>query len=110
MKPNLVLNLADPGVHRRYLAHPELLFHYGSKAVARAITKDAVITTASDNPSWRRSNRSACPGSRPNGLLYGLSRYSRSMIAAMSGPFQYGLIQRRTLSDSLAAEAVQLGG
>jgi len=32
------------------------------------------------------------------------------MIAAMSGPFQYGLIQRRTLSDSLAAEAVQLEG
>ena len=25
MKPDLVLNLADPGVHRRYLAHPELL-------------------------------------------------------------------------------------
>lgn len=25
MKPDLVLNLADPGVHRRYVAHPELL-------------------------------------------------------------------------------------
>jgi len=25
MKPDLVLNLADPGVHRRYLARPELL-------------------------------------------------------------------------------------
>jgi len=25
MNPDLVLNLADPGVHRRYLAHPELL-------------------------------------------------------------------------------------
>jgi len=25
MKPDLALNLADPGVHRRYLAHPELL-------------------------------------------------------------------------------------
>jgi predicted AAA+ superfamily ATPase len=25
MEPDLVLNLADPGVHRRYVAHPELL-------------------------------------------------------------------------------------
>ncbi len=25
MKPDLVVNLADPGVYRRYLAHPELL-------------------------------------------------------------------------------------
>jgi len=98
MKPDLVLNLVDPEVHRRYLAHPELLFHYGTKAVARAITKDAVIMTASDNPSWRRPNRSACPGRRPNGSLYGLSRYVRSMIAAMSGPFQYGLIQRKRWS------------
>lgn len=44
MEPDLVLNLADPGVHRRYLAHPELLLEVlgAASASTRVVLIDEV--------------------------------------------------------------------
>lgn len=44
LKPELVLNLADPGVHRRYLARPELLLEVlgASPASTRTVLIDEV--------------------------------------------------------------------
>ena len=44
MQPDLVVNLADPGVHRRYLAHPELLLGIleGAPASTRLVFIDEV--------------------------------------------------------------------
>lgn len=70
MHPDLVLNLADPGIHRRYLAHPELLLE--TLAAAPASTRVVFVDEVQKVPALLDAIQVVLD-SRPNRFRFLLS-------------------------------------
>ena len=108
MEPDYVLNLADPGVHRRYVAHPELLLE--TLAAAPVLTRPVFIDEVQKVPALLDALQVVLDATpkRFRFLLSGLqaqARASQTATGAGGGLFHAPVARARTRSERSTSNA-----